>query len=370
MWLGIRILWRAKLRLLLSAVGIAVAVVIIFLEQGFFFGVMDSQSRIAHLIRGDLVLIDKRRKNLNKWDTLKRIRLFQSDALSDIETVIPVYRVAMKLRNKDSGRLKSIVVYALPPDTMPLDLGVSAEEAGKLRLAGGLMFDRRSRDIYGDIRPGDDVELNGRKHQVVGLVDLGPNLINDGAVVMSEGNLRTLRPGKDPIMGVVRLRAGADLETVRQALVSQLPDLDVFTPAELAAREVRFTATSAPVGIIFGIGMLAGFAIGTIVCYQVLFNEINDLVPQYATLRAMGFSTAFLGRIILQQALLFSVTGFGLAMPFVWQLYDYIAGRTALVMLLPPERVLTVLALTVAMCLFAGLVAMRHVWRADPAELY
>jgi putative ABC transport system permease protein len=370
MWLGIRLLWHGKGRLLLSAAGIAVAVAIIFLEQGFFFGVLDSQSRITHLIRGELVLVDRRRTHLNKWDTLERIRIFQSGAIPGIEAVIPVYKVPMRLRNAADGALKRIVVYAFPPDTLPIDLGGDAEQAKHLRLAGGLLFDRRSRAIYGDIRVGEDVELAGRKHRVMGFVDLGPNLINDGAVVMSEGNLRAMRSGPKPIMGVVRLQPGADLGAVHAALARQLPDLDIFTPAGLAAREVRFTATSAPVGIIFGIGMLAGFVIGTIVCYQVLFNEIHDLVPQYATLRAMGFSTGFLGRIVLQQALLYSVAGFAIAMPFVWWLYDFIAARTALVMLLNPERVLTVLGLTVGMCLLAGLVAMRHVWRADPAELY
>jgi len=370
MGLGLRILWQSKLRLLLSAAGIAVAVMIIFLEQGFFFGVLDSQSRVAHLVRGDLVVLHRTRTHLNKWNTLERISLSQSGALPAVDAVIPVYKLAMELRNPDSDRLKRIVTYAFPPDSMPLDLGLSAEAVRDLRLPGTVLFDRRSRDIYGDIRSGRDLELNGRNYRVRGFVDLGPNVINDGAVVMSEGNLLTLRPSRRPAMGVLRLRPGADLEAVRESITQRLPDLVVMTPAELAAREVRFTATSAPVGIIFGIGMLAGFAIGIIVCYQVLFNEINDLVPQYATLRAMGFSSPQLGQVVLTQALSLSLAGFCVALPFVWYLYDGIAARTALVMELTAGRVLTVLGLTLCMCLLAGLAAMQRLWRLDPAELY
>ncbi len=370
MGLGLLILWRAKLRLLFSTAGIAVAVVIIFLEQGFFFGVLDSQSRIAHLIRGDLVVLHHTRTHLNKWNTLERINVSQSGALPAVASVIPVYKMAMELRNPDSGRLKRIVTYAYPPDSMPLDLGLSSEAARDLRLSGTLMFDRRSRDIYGDIRIGQDLELNGRNYRVGGFVDLGPNVINDGAVVMSEGNLLSLRPSRKPAMAVLRLQPGVDLEAVRDAIAHRLPDLMVMTPAELAAREVRFTATSAPVGIIFGIGMLAGFAIGVIVCYQVLFNEINDLLPQYATLLATGFSSVQLGRIVLSQALLLSLAGFCVALPFVRYLYDSIAAQTALVMELSAGRVLTVMGLTLFMCLLAGVAAMQRLWRLDPAELY
>ncbi|MCP3971903.1 MAG: FtsX-like permease family protein, partial [Rhodobacteraceae bacterium] len=226
------------------------------------------------------------------------------------------------------------------------------------------------RDIYGDIRIGQDLELNGRNYRVGGFVDLGPNVINDGAVVMSEGNLLSLRPSRKPAMAVLRLQPGVDLEAVRDAIAHRLPDLMVMTPAELAAREVRFTATSAPVGIIFGIGMLAGFAIGVIVCYQVLFNEINDLLPQYATLQATGFSSVQLGRIVLSQALLLSLAGFCVALPFVRYLYDSIAAQTALVMELSAGRVLTVMGLTLFMCLLAGVAAMQRLWRLDPAELY
>ena len=50
----------------------------------------------------------------------------------------------------------------------------------------------------------------------------------------------------------------------------------------------------------------ARLVIGAITCYQILFNEIVDRIKQYATLKAMGFSNAFLRRIILEQALLLS----------------------------------------------------------------
>ncbi|MGY9106125.1 MAG: hypothetical protein ACKVG0_06280, partial [Alphaproteobacteria bacterium] len=108
-----------------------------------------------------------------------------------------------------------------------------------------------------------------------------------------------------PIMGVIRLSQGANPDEVRANLAASLPDdVSVFTPDELHQREISFTLRSAPLGFLFGIGMFAGLVIGSITCYQILFNEIVDRLKQYATLKAMGFSNGFLRGLIVEQALL------------------------------------------------------------------
>jgi hypothetical protein len=35
--------------------------------------------------------------------------------------------------------------------------------------------------------------------------------------------------------------------------------------------------------------MLMGFVVGIVICYQILYTEIADHLPQFATLRAIGF---------------------------------------------------------------------------------
>jgi putative ABC transport system permease protein len=148
------------------------------------------------------------------------------------------------------------------------------------------------------------------------------------------------------------------------------PDLTVMTPLELAEREMKFTATSVPIGVVFGVGMMAGLVIGIVVSYQVLFNELNDLKPQYATLTAMGFSGWFLGRLVLEQALALCLLGFAFALPIVWYLFGLLARQTSMVMVLDFQRGLAIFGLTVIMCMVSALMAQQSVIRADPADLY
>ncbi|MCG6863118.1 MAG: hypothetical protein LJE70_17870 [Chromatiaceae bacterium] len=370
MGIGILFIWRAKCRFLLSIAGITMAVVIMFLEQGFFFSVLDSQARLAPLINGDLVVLHKDRTHLNKWSVLNKIHLYRADVLSGVEKAIPLYKRFMGLRNKETDQVKQILVYAFPPDSMPLNIGDAAEVLPKLRKPRTVLFDRKSRDIYGRIEADQDLELNDQLFRLAGFVDIGPNIISDGSVVMSDGTFLEKYPAAQPVMGIIQLNTEADLEFVRQQMKGMFPDLTVMTPLELAEREMKFTATSVPIGVVFGVGMMAGLVIGIVVSYQVLFNELNDLKPQYATLTAMGFSGWFLGRLVLEQALALCLLGFAFALPIVWYLFDLLGKQTSMVMVLDFQRGLAIFGLTVIMCMVSALMAQQSVIRADPADLY
>ncbi len=369
--LGARILTHNRRRFAAASAGMAVAVVIMFVEAGFFFGVLDSQANLATLVKGDLVAMHANQTNLNKWQELDPIRLNQIAALPGVAKVSPIYKgnVGLAQHSEDSSR--RIVVYAFPPADALLAIGDPERLAAKLKLARTVLFDKRSRDIYGEVGVGREILLDRQPFRVAGEVEIGPNVISDGAVVMSEGNWLALQPSSDPILGVIRLKEGAPVEEARRAIEALAPgEITALTPGSLRNREFLFTIRAAPIGIIFGIGMLAGLVIGLITCYQILYNEISDQQAQYATLKAMGFARGFLARIILQQALLLSLVGFALALGMSYVAYEVIQDLTALIMRHTWWRTGAILVLTVVMSIFAGLLAMRRVARADPAELF
>jgi putative ABC transport system permease protein len=349
----------------------AVAVVIMFVELGLLLGVLDSQAMMADLIRGDLLVMSSSRTNLHKWNELDRIRLSQIASLPGVADAIPVYQSTAGLKNAEEDAIRRIVVIAFPATRVPLAIGDADAISRLLTTPQTVLFDRRSRPIYGAVVPDKDVELDGRLYRVGGFVDIGPDIVNDGALVMSEGDWLTRRPNARPIMGVIRLQAGASIAAVKRAIAAALPnDVSVFTPAEVKDREIAFTLKSAPIGILFGIGMLAGLVIGSITCYQILFNEIVDRMKQYAMLKAMGFSDFYLRRVILAQAILLSCGGFVLGLAAAYTVYAYIAKQTALAVQLSFTSGGLIFALAAGMSIAAGLLAMRRVRTADPAELY
>ena len=369
--LGLRFLAHNPVRLAAAVAGVAVAVLIMFVELGLLLGVLNSQAMVASRINGDLVVMDQARVDLHKWTDVRDIRLHQIAAVPGVADVVPIYQGTMGLRNPPDKAIRRIVVFAFPANDVPFDIGNPEKISRVLRVPGSVLYDRLSRPIFGPIRRGQDIELDGTLFNMAGFVSLGPDVVNDGAVVMSESDWLSRHPGDQPIMGAIRLEPGADVGDVQARILAALPkDITVMTPAKVRSREFLFTLKAAPIGILFGIGMLAGLVIGAITCYQILFNEIVDRFAQYATLRAMGFSDAFFRRVILEQAVLLSLGGFVAGALLSWIAYVYLAHATSLAVRFDLFSLVFVLLLTVGMTVMAGLFALKPVAHADPASLY
>jgi putative ABC transport system permease protein len=375
--LGLRLLLRRPRRLPVALAGIVVAVAIMLVEIAMLSGVLEAEARVATLVRADFVVMSRQRSNLHDWTQMPMIRLAQIAGLAEVERVIPIFESNAMLRsggedgrprNAAERRYHRVVVFSFSPEAVPLAIGDSERVGAELKEPGSALFDRDSRPIYGNIATGSDVELRGRHWQINGLVDIGPDIVNDGAVVMSAGNA-----GETdwPIMGAVRLKPGTDAETAREHILARLPaDVSVLTPAELRTREIGFTLRVVPIGILFAVGMVAGLLIGAMTCYQVLFSEIADHLKMYSTLKAAGFSDAFLRRTIVEQSITLSLLGFAVGLGLGIVLCLYITRSSGFEVLVAPLHGALVCALTIIACIGAGLVAVRQVIVADPAELF
>jgi putative ABC transport system permease protein len=147
-------------------------------------------------------------------------------------------------------------------------------------------------------------------------------------------------------------------------------DVRVLTKAGFAAVERSYWEDSTSIGFIFGLGAAMGFIVGTVIVYQVLYTDVSDHLPEYATLKAMGYKSTYLYSVVLQESLILSVLGYIPGFIIVWGVYNLIKAATSLPVGMTAERALTVFILTVIMCVASGAIAMRRVQSADPADIF
>jgi len=359
-----------KARLALSVAGVAFSVLIMFMQLGFFNGLNDSQANLPPHLNADLVLLSAKRTHLNKTNRFNPVRLAQAAAFDRVVQVTPFYEGQTAIKN-DEDLLKTIAVVAFPPGTGALNAPGLPPRADGLNLRSAVLFDRLSREIYGSASPGKNLTTSDGTLRVAGETAIGPNFTRDGYLVV--GSNTWLGAGKSPwlSLGLIRLQPGADVQAVKSRMLAALPaDVTVLTPEELRAREIAFTVRATPSGAVFGLGLIIGFVIGVIICYQILFNEITDHMPQYATIKAIGFSDAYLVGIVLKESLLLSILGFLPGFLGGWLLYHQIQATTRILMYMTAGRAVFILFLTVLMCVIAGFIAMKKVLRADPAEVF
>ena len=144
----------------------------------------------------------------------------------------------------------------------------------------------------------------------------------------------------------------------------------VYTREEFRNTEIKFWDKSTPIGTIFLAGKIIGFVVGMVICYQVIFSDIADHMSEFATLKAMGYTTAYFIRLIVVEAILLSIIGFVPGTLVSLVLYSRLASVTGLQMLMTFDCLVQVLITTVVMCIASGLLAVRKLLAADPASLF
>lgn len=354
----------------------AFAVLIMFMELGFLMGLFDSQTALLRRLNGDLVVVSAVRKNLVVDETFPRARLAQAERVPGVGTAEPVYiEFGLSLVTNPQDRVQNPVrVIAWDMRDDPLDIPELGEHRDELRLLGTALYDRASRRFVGSFARSSETEIGSRRFEIVGAFALGADYYYDGNVVMGAESFFATFPGRsreDVALGVLRLEQGADASEVGDALRAQLPaDVDVLTRDDLVAREIDHWRRTTPVGYVFSLGLVVGFVIGVAICYQILFDEVNAQLSQFAMLRAIGYEDAFVSRIVLQQSVFLGGLGYAIGLLLTGGLYRGLTHVTGITTELTAARAVLVLVLTLAMSVVAGHLAKRRALTADPAELY
>jgi putative ABC transport system permease protein len=373
-------------RLAVAICGIGFAVVLMFTELGFRNALFDSTVQLFESLNGDLILTSKAYYAVFCGETFSLRQIYQARACPGVKQVCPLYvQVVGPTWKVPKARSHPIRVLAFEPGDPVFRLPAIAAAEGLLRQDCAALFDTRSKSKYGAGRTRQEVlalqgvELSDRTIRLVGTYEMGTDFVSDGSVILSAASLAKCcpyrAPGKDPLslvdLGIVHLAAGADLRTVQQQLRQMLPDdVRVHTKPELVANEIRFWNASTPIGYVFSLGMIIGFVVGVIICYQIIYADVTDHIPEFATLKAMGYPNRFFIGFVLQEAVCLSVLSFLPGLAVSLGLYAILAKATGLLMILNFWRAAWIFALTTAMCVVSGCLAMRKVLAADPASLF
>jgi putative ABC transport system permease protein len=384
--LALRLAWRQliseKARLASAIAGVLFACVLVFMQLGFRGALFESATNLISAMRGDLFLMHPLTTASFRPELLPRVRAQQALAIPEVERSVPVYLAQTSWRNPVDGSRRAIQLIGVDTAAGVLEFpGLDPALVEALKRADTVAFDVQSRPEFGPIgalltEGGGtiEVEIGQRRMEVVGLVEIGSSFGADGNVVLSEVNFRRVIKERQVVavdLVAIKLRPGADIAETQARLRALLPpDVKVMTAAELLAHERRYWEEATPIGFIFAFGSLMGLVVGMVIVYQILFSDIAGHLKEYATLKAMGYSGFYLTRVVLGAALILAVAGFipGLLLSFV--MYDFVGDATFLPLRLDFPLGASVFLMIFAMCVIAGLLAVRKLRDANPADMF
>jgi putative ABC transport system permease protein len=380
--------WR---RLAVALAGIGFAVLLMFTQVGFQNALFDSQVKMIDDLKGDIFLVSRAKYTLAAEKRFPLELVNQARSCPGVDGAYPLYTELTLSRLKNLTPGSSSKAYPIRSIGFRLDDPIFkspriTEQLSKLRLPAAALIDARSKRDNFDF-PMEDVdslaaspaELADKRVNLVGTFDLGTDFAHDGNLAMSAENFAVFFPQRvqvgDPLsvvdLGIVRLKPDADVEAVRSTIDQVLDDrVWVRTRDEFRRQEVKFWSDSTPIGIIFAAGKVIGFVVGMVICYQVIYSDIADHMPEFATLKAMGYGTRYFLGLIVSEAVLLSVVGYIPGAIASTGLYALLARTTGLLLRMTVPSMALVFALALAMCVASGVLAVRKLLAADPANLF
>jgi putative ABC transport system permease protein len=371
---------RERTRLLVAIAGITFADMLIFIQMGFEGALFDAAAQPHKNLQADLVITNPQMQTLFSVKPFPRERLYQTLAHQGVQSVSNIYISTGQWKNPQTRLDRAILVWGVEPDKPSFRFPDVKSHLDQIKPLNQVLFDKAGRPEYGVSEEifrktqTFDTELNGKGVQVKELFANGASFAADGNVITSDSTFLRLFPDRKPErieVGLIHLKPGYDVKTVKKQLQDFLPkDVLVNTPDGFAQIEKDYWANGTGIGFIFGLGVGVGFIVGIVIVYQILYSDVSDHLPEYATLKAMGYSDSYLLGVLLQEALLLAVLGYLPSVILSLGLYQLAFSATLLPIAMTVNRAVTVFVLTVVMCGVSGVLSLRKLRSADPADIF
>ena len=130
-----------------------------------------------------------------------------------------------------------------------------------------------------------------------------------------------------------------------------LNDVKVLTKKQFIEFEKNYWKNSTAIGFIFSLGALMGFVVGCVVVYQILYSDVTDHLPEYATLLAMGYRLKSLFFVVAREGVLLALFGYLPAYFSGQVLYSVIRNSTKLPIIMDADKTILIFILVLVMCM-------------------
>lgn len=406
-----------RVRTAIGVAGVGFAVILIFMQMGFKGAIRKTATQIYDALDFDLMLRSPAYLHLTEPRSFPRSRIHQAASLPEVVHVRPFYLGlsewqapvlhgdelvrASEAAQERAGQWRGIITMGTDPSDPAFVREDIREETRKLTDARFVIVDDKSKAEYGPLEGdrfseadiGVKTSLGPNRVQIVGLFRLGTGMASNGACLTSpEGYVRAC-PWQtiDEInFGLLKLDDPSSAEVVKQQLQQMygIPagkrqvdsiysastltntDVEILTRDEVNAVEEYRWVVDTPLGQIFTLGVWVAMFVGVAIVYQVLSTDIANMMGEYATLKAMGYSNRYLTYVVLQQSILLAIVGYIPSLAISRVLYWFVEEQSGMPMFMTTRIIVTVLLLAIAICVVSGMAALRKLYQADPADLF
>jgi putative ABC transport system permease protein len=366
-------LLQHRLRLVAALAGVAVALFLLTLQISVLDAAKVKVTQLYNDFNFDVAAVPDTYQFLLNFETIDRVVLDQARATGDVSQAFGLNVDVVHWMQWPSKKQAYLFLVGLDdPGTFVRD-PVIRDGVKSLVSSHSILIDDYSEPDIGPLATGTMAKIGDELETIDGHFRLGLFFYGEGTGIVRNTDFPRLtdRDSSKMSIGLFQLKPGVSPQKAKHDLEAIVPEHTlVFTRAELLQQERDYFLSVRPVGIMIYISMLIACLVGIVIIVQVLSTEVANRMKEYAVLKAMGSSPAFVYGIGVTQAILVGLGGLLPALLIGGVVLWYIEYRTHLEAALGLVLLGKMLVITFAASICAAAAVLGRVQRADPAALY
>jgi putative ABC transport system permease protein len=364
--------------------GISLASILMIQQPSILLTMLShTYSLISDINLPDIWVMDPKVRTPDESRALLDTQLYRVRGIQGVEWAVPLYKGNQTVRLAN-GELENAMILGLDDATLIGGPGEVVEgQLTDLRMPDAVIVDEngaRNRlaqhpdglDKPGiPLKVGDTLEINEKRATVVGIARATPTFRSDPILYTTYDKAKNFNTSDRKMLSFILVKAkpGETPEVVAER-IAKATDLAALTADQFKQKSLDFMLHNTGMLINFGFVVIIGFVVGTAVTGQIFYNFTLDNLRFFGVFKAMGATNRLLMGMILLQALLVGLVGFGIG-----------AGITALFALsthngndIKLELGLPLLCgsggAVMLIVLFAAFISARKVLKLEPAEVF
>lgn len=382
-WVAIKMLIGDRGKYIGILLGITFASLLITHQTSTFVGLMSRTfGAITDMGLPDIWVMDPKVQFIDDIKPLQDTQLYRVRSVEGVEWAVPLYKGLLKAR-LENGNFQTCIVMGLDDATLvggpPYMIEGKLED---LRRSEGIIVDDVSARTKlakppstpggkpTPLQVGDVLELNDHRAVVVGLCRVSRTFQTQPVLFTTYTRAVTFAPKERKLLSFVLVKAKQNME--KQELcrrIEQVTGLMALTKEDFSWNTVMYFMKFTGIPINIGIGVIMAFIVGTAISGQTFYTFTLDNLRYFGALKAMGASNWLLLRMIVLQALIVGLVGFGLGIG-VASFMGYMGRNTEMAWrLLWPQLIVTGVVVTL-ICMISAVISMVKVIRLEPAVVF
>jgi len=363
-----------------KSIGIITAIVISIFLIGqqlsllfFLMGLMGNLVGNAPVKEQDLWIIEAQSNNINAVNNIDQRLVQQLASLQEIAQTFPVVITPAQATFLDGKTASVSLVGTNSPEFV---MGPNVEKIIQGNIISLLQPATVSAEFFSaktwntDIVMDKPIEINGKSAKI-SLITKNAQAFGASLMYTSIENARSLGnalPTKVSLI-IARLKPEANKQQVIQDIQQLFPQLRAWDAKALQQSTVKEILISSNMGMSFGTLVLFAMISGFFIIGLTLYSSALDRIKDYGTLKAIGATNGYVNKLIIAQAFLYAVIGYGIALLLLIA-FKLGVAKSGLLIEISLSFAIFLLFVTLLISVGGSLFAVRKIAKLEPASVF